>query len=43
MEWTAEEIRDLGNEVTFAVIVQRGVSRAAAALFSFATRRWRNG
>ena len=23
IEWTAEEVRDLGNEVTFAVIVQR--------------------
>jgi ketosteroid isomerase-like protein len=24
MEWNAEEIRDLGNAVTFAVILQRG-------------------
>jgi len=45
IEWEAEEIRDLGNEVTFAVIVQKARvvgSSASAQLRYAAVAEWRD-
>jgi ketosteroid isomerase-like protein len=46
MEWTAEEIRDLGNGLTFAVILQRGRivgSTGSLQLRYAAITEWRDG
>ncbi len=45
IEWEAEELRDLGNGVTFAVILQRGRvagSSASAQLRYAAVAQWRD-
>jgi len=46
LEWTAEEIRDLGNGVTFAVILQKGRvvgSTSSVQLRYAAVAEWRDG
>jgi ketosteroid isomerase-like protein len=46
MEWEAEEIRDLGNAVTFAVIVQQGRvvgSSSSVQLRYGSVAEWRDG
>jgi ketosteroid isomerase-like protein len=46
MEWRAEEIRDLGNSVTFAVILQRGrvVGSSGSVQLRYASvAEWRDG
>ncbi len=46
IDWTAEEIRDLGNEVTFAVILQKASvvgSTAPTQLRYAAVTEWSDG
>jgi ketosteroid isomerase-like protein len=46
LQWTAEEIRDLGNGVTFAVTLQRGRlagSTSSVQLRYAAVTEWREG
>jgi ketosteroid isomerase-like protein len=46
MEWKAEEIRNLGNQVTFAVITQRGRvvgSSGSVQLRYAAVAQWKDG
>jgi ketosteroid isomerase-like protein len=45
LEWKAEEIRDLGNEVTFAVIFQTGriVESGSVQLRYAAVAEWKDG
>ncbi|MEA2469557.1 MAG: SnoaL-like domain [Thermoleophilaceae bacterium] len=45
LEWKAEEIRDLGNEVTFAVIFQEGqiVESGSVQLRYASIAEWTNG
>ncbi len=46
LEWEAEQIRDLGNAVTFAVIVQRGRvagSSGSVQLRYASVAQWRDG